>query len=116
MAALTTIPRWRGRNRQAEIRRCDICSLGIRDVRTAMAEKDVGGMGKRFRGVNHDLGFVECECTNPPFVIHTGLSNLRWARRVRATAPTAREAKRLLKAVRRDPQTFDAPLMGPAHG
>lgn len=106
--------RWVVVDTDAEIRRGDICSLGIRDIRTAMAEKDVGGMGKRFRGVNYDLGFVECECTNPPFVIHTGLSNLKWARRVRATAPTQKEARRLLKAVRRDPEAYDAPLMASA--
>ena len=30
---------------------------------------------------------------------------------LRMSAPTMREAKRLLKAVKRDPEAFDAPLM-----
>ncbi len=39
------------------------------------------------------------------------MSTLRWAHRIRATALTMIDAKRLLKAVKRNPGAFDAPLM-----
>jgi hypothetical protein len=58
------------------------------------------GFVKRFDGVNHELGFVECSCTNPPRTIHTGLTNLRLAHRIVRTAPTSKEAKLALRGIR----------------
>lgn len=96
----------------ADIRDGDLAWLGISDRQEALGgPPDEEGFVKRFVGIKRDLGFVECECTNPPYTIHTGLGGLRWASRIRATAPTLKEAKRLLKAVRRNPAAFDEPLM-----
>ena len=94
------------------IRKGDLFSFGIRDLERAWpGQPELGGVVKRFLGVNYELGVLECDCTNPPLVIHTGLTNLKWAYRVRATTPTRKEAKRLLKAMRRNLAAFDAPLM-----
>ena len=96
----------------ADIREGDLAWLGISDRQEALGgPPGQEGFVKRFVGVNRELGFVECECTNPPYTIHTGLTGLRWAFRVRATARTFKEARRLLKAVQRDPAAYDRPLM-----
>ena len=97
---------------KATIRKGDLFAFGIRDLARAWpGQPELGGAVKRFLGVNHKLQVLECDCTRPPSVIHTGLTNLIYAHRVRATAPTRKEAKRLLRAIRRDPATFDTPLM-----
>ncbi len=97
---------------KADIRRGDYCSIDVRDFRTAFnPERGVTGFCKRFRGVNWELGFIETECSSPPRTVHCGLSNVTRASRFRATAPTLKDAQRLLKAVRRDPAAFDAPLL-----
>lgn len=96
----------------ADIREGDLAWLGISDRQEALGgPPGQEGFVKRFVGVNRELGFVECECTNPPYTIHTGLRGLRWASRIRATAPTLKDAKKLLRDVRRNPAAFDAPLI-----
>lgn len=93
---------------EADIREGDLAYFRPADYRTALAEYgDVPGIVKRFEGLNRDLGFVEFTCTNPPRVIHTGLSTLRAVHRVRAVASSEAEAWRLLREVRRDPGAFD---------
>ncbi len=104
--------KWAIVDRDADIRAGDVFIFSTRDFREAFSNyPNANGVGKRFAGVNRELGFLQCECTKPAYIIHTGLSNLLWAHRIRATAPTFKEARRLLKAVKRDPAAFDEPLM-----
>jgi hypothetical protein len=83
---------------KAEIRAGDLFSFITRDQAEVGFSDD--GIVKRFLDVDYDRGFLECECTNPPRIIQTGLSNLLHAHRVIATAPTFKKAKQLLKAVK----------------
>jgi hypothetical protein len=96
---------WAIADQKAEIRAGDLCRLGIRDYLEAGMPDAADGFVKRFDGVNHELGFVECSCTNPPRTIHTGLTNLRLAHRIVRTAPTLKEAERVLRKVRRGSQS-----------
>jgi hypothetical protein len=89
--------RWAVVDQKADIRAGDLCVLGIRDCVAAGYGANTYGITKRFDGVNHELGFVECSCTNPPRSIHTGLTNLRLAHRIIRTAPTRTEAERVLR-------------------
>ena len=98
-------------DRHAEIRAGDLFSFGVKDHARAFGHLGaVNGVTKRFLGVDRQLGFVECDCAAPACTIHTGLSNLLWAHRIRATAPSLKEAKQLLAAVRRHPFAFDQRL------
>jgi hypothetical protein len=88
--------RWAVIDTQAEIRAGDLFSFSTRDYRTAFAARPgCSGAVKRFHGINHELGFIECSRTNPPMTIHTGLTNLTHAHRVVATTPDLRSAHRL---------------------
>jgi hypothetical protein len=92
---------WAIADQKADIRAGDLCRLGILDYLEAGMADAADGFVKRFDGANHELGFVECSCTNPPRTIHTGLSNLRLAHKIVGTAPTLQEARRPLWDVRR---------------
>jgi hypothetical protein len=92
--------RWAVVDQKADIRAGELCRLGIRDYLEAGMPDAADGFVKRFDGVNHELGFVECSCTNPPRTIHTGLTNLRLAHKIVRTAPTLKEAKRALRELR----------------
>jgi hypothetical protein len=94
------IEQWAIVDQKAEIRAGDLCLLGIRDYLEAGMPDAADGFVKQFDGVNHELGFVECSCTNPPRTIHTGLTNLRLAHKIVRTAPTLKEAKRALRELR----------------
>jgi hypothetical protein len=98
---------------EAVIRAGDAFSFDVQDWQEAFGHypADVRGATKRFRGVNHRVQLLECECTNPPWVIHTGLTNVLWAHRICATAPTRWAAIKLLWRVRLNPAAFDRPLM-----
>jgi hypothetical protein len=67
----------------------------------AVYAEGTDGILKRFVGLNAAHQYVECDCTNLPRVIHTGLSNLNYAHRIGLTAPTLKEARRLLHEARR---------------
>jgi hypothetical protein len=69
---------WAIADQKADIRAGDLCRLGILDDREAAMPDAADGFVKRFEGVNHELGFVECSCMNPPRTIHTGLTICDW--------------------------------------
>jgi hypothetical protein len=92
--------RWAIADQKADIRAGDLCRFGIPDYLEAGMPDAADGFVKRFDGVNHELGFFECSCMNPPRTIHTGLSNLRLAHRIVRTAPTLKEAKCALRELR----------------
>jgi len=99
-------------DKRGDIRLGDVFIFSVRDWHQAFGHfAGVGGVAKRFRGVNYEAQILECECTNPPWVIHTGLTNLLCAHRIVATAPTWWSAIKLLWRVRLNPAAFDAPLM-----
>jgi hypothetical protein len=93
---------WAIVDQKADIRAGDLCLLGIRDYLEAGMPDAAAGFVKQFDGVNHELGFVECSCTNPPRTIHTGLTNLRLAHKIVRTAPTLNDARRALRAAHRE--------------
>ncbi|TMJ19549.1 MAG: hypothetical protein E6G92_07170 [Alphaproteobacteria bacterium] len=99
--------------RDTEIREGDLFTFDVRDREKAWPRAVYGritGVVKRFRGINAEAGFLECECYQPAHVIHSGLSNLRHAHRIRALAPTLAEAYALLREVRANPDAFDERL------
>ena len=101
---------------RAAIRAGDLFTFGVKDFRAAFSHypRDVDGVTKRFLGIDRKQRIIECDCLKPPRTINTGLDTVLWAHRVRATAPTKQEAKRLLKAVRKRPEAFDDRLVGPS--
>jgi hypothetical protein len=101
-------------DREGDIMEGNLFSFGVRDWREAFGHygPSITGVIKRFRGVNHERKVLECDCANPPLVIHTGTAtNLLYAHVVRAIAPTYWEALKLLWRVRLNPDAFDPPRL-----
>jgi hypothetical protein len=96
-------------DREGEIRAGDLFSFSVRDWREAFGHYGprINGITKRFRGVNHERAVLECDCDRPAVVIHIGLTNLLWAHRIVATAPTRWAAMKLLWRLRFTPEQFD---------
>lgn len=84
----------------ADISRGDLVSVRTQDHLASGQPAGTTGIVKRFIGVNRDLGFIEIDCTNPPTLIHTGLTNIVSAYRVCATAPSPTDARRILRSRR----------------
>lgn len=104
--AAVALGSWPVIDRDAPIRRGDYFVFGIDDYRSyagpAGKITKEGGMGKRFVGVDPERGVMLFECTTPPTRMETGLNRLTFAHRVRATADTEAEARRIAWAIRRD--------------
>lgn len=80
-------------DRDAEIRRGDLFMFGVDDFDhwTDVLDNQpdpVGGVAKRFIGVDHRRGVMMFECNNPPLRMEVGLHRVTFAHRYRAVART----------------------------